>query len=234
LCPRLYATAIWDHTTSALAAGATKQEIFEVCGLSHLLGLHALTLGAPIMSKLTAKTDICGAGYDVHDDKVRIKQEFVDRCGFWPEAFTILLELDQSFFHDETEFSSFSYSELRALQPENRELVMCALKLANIDPDARDTEIHMHSALKLGVTPDEIVEMLEITSLMGIHGVTRSKSMVDQRSHAKTEPDVYHIRSRSVSHKTFESSGASSMIRLKPILKAFMSFGEANRHGSSF
>lgn len=38
----------------------------------------------------------------------------------------------------------------------------------------RGTKIHMRNALKLGATPGEIVEMLEITSLMGIHGVTLS------------------------------------------------------------
>jgi alkylhydroperoxidase/carboxymuconolactone decarboxylase family protein YurZ len=240
--PHFYAPAIWAHTTAALAAGATKQEIFEVCGQSHSFGVYALTLGTPITSEMTAELDIYGAAYGIHDDSLRIKQQLVVRCGNWPEAFTIFLEMDPSFFQDDMELSSFSYSEIKALQPKDRGLVLCALNYASTDLNARGTKIHIRNALKLGATPDEIIEMLDIIALMGIHGVARSTSIVDRPvSYSKTQSNekavdytVYQNKSPSGFTRTLESFDSSSMIKLKPVMKALTSFGDANRHGSLF
>ena len=37
------------HMANALAAGATKEEILEVIQLTSILGIHSMTMGAPIL-----------------------------------------------------------------------------------------------------------------------------------------------------------------------------------------
>jgi alkylhydroperoxidase/carboxymuconolactone decarboxylase family protein YurZ len=177
-CTHIHLPAIRAHVTAALQAGATKDEVFEAIGLSYLLGVHTLTLGVPILFELMEELDISQENYKMDANREAIKQDFINQRGFWPETFTVLLNMDPDFFQSYTEFSSFSYSTSKALEPKVRELIVCAIDSATTHLYARGTKIHMKNALNLGATPDEIIEMLEITSLMGIHGVTHASPLL--------------------------------------------------------
>jgi len=105
---------------------------------------------------------------DAHRE--RIKQDFIKKRGFWPSTFQPLLDLVPDYFEAYTEFSGLP-SKTNILEPKIREIITCAFDAATTHLYARGTKIHMRNALRLGATPGEIMEMLEITSLMGIHGV---------------------------------------------------------------
>lgn len=176
----IHLPAVKAHIQAALAAGAAVEEVFEVLGLSYLLGVHTVTLGFPILQELMEELGISGASPSDASEKERkaqIKDNFIAMRGFWPETFTPLLELDPEFFDNYTEFSSFS-SKSKVLEPKYREIIICAIDAATTHLYGRGTKIHMRNALKLGATPIEIVEMLEITSLMGIHGVSSSAPLL--------------------------------------------------------
>jgi alkylhydroperoxidase/carboxymuconolactone decarboxylase family protein YurZ len=90
---------------------------------------------------------------------------------FWTDTWNPLLELDPQFFESYANFSSFA-SHSRTFEPKYREIVVCAFDAATTHLYGGGTRMHMRNALKLGATPDELMEMLEITSLVGIDGVT--------------------------------------------------------------
>ncbi|KAG9571395.1 hypothetical protein KCU71_g205, partial [Aureobasidium melanogenum] len=183
----IHLPAVRAHVQAALALGATGAEIMEVIGLTYLLGVHTVTLGFPILAELMEELDLKlesaasgEKGTSLDDERSRIKDEFVARRGFWPPTFDILLELDPQFFEQYADFSSFS-SRTGVLEPKYREVVICAFDAATTHLYGRGTKIHMRNALKLGATPEEIIEMLEITSLMGIDGVTHSAPALTQQ-----------------------------------------------------
>jgi len=174
----IHSPSIRAHIQAALAVGATSDEIKEVIGLTFLVGIHTVTLGAPILLELMEETGIKGGGNGVTDEqRQEIKDNFIKQRGFWTETWNPILQLDPNFFRAYTDFSGLP-SQTGVLEPKVRELITCAFDAATTHLYARGTKIHMRNALNLGATPDEIMEMLEITSLMGIHGVTTSAELL--------------------------------------------------------
>lgn len=184
----IHVPGVRAHVKAAIALGATPDEIMEVIGLTYLVGIHTVTLGAPILQELIEELGIESdetESRDLEKDRARIKESFIKQRGFWTDTWNPLLELDPHFFAAYTEFSSLP-SKTNVLEPKVRELVTCAFDAATTHLYGRGTKIHMRNALQLGATPGEIMEMLEITSLMGIHGVTVSASVLLDEISTKT------------------------------------------------
>jgi len=182
----IHAPGVRAHIQAALAVGATADEIMEVIGLTYLVGIHTVTLGAPILLELMEEEGISRNGdANLDEERQQIKDKFVKRRGFWTDTWNPLLELDPKFFEAYVDFSSLP-SKTGVLEPKVRELVTCAFDAATTHLYGRGTKIHMRNALRLGATPDEIMEMLEITSLMGIHGVTVSALLLTEQLNAET------------------------------------------------
>ncbi|KAF9886576.1 hypothetical protein FE257_011348 [Aspergillus nanangensis] len=171
----IHVPAVRAHIHAARSHGATSEEIMEVIGLTSLVGIHTVTLGAPILIELMEEEGITGTtGENVEHletERARIKDAFIQRRGFWTDTWNPLLQLDPEFFESYMEFSSLA-SQSRAIEPKYREVIICAFDAATTHLYGRGTRIHMRNALRLGATPNEIMEMLEITSLMGMDGVT--------------------------------------------------------------
>ncbi|KAF2494385.1 carboxymuconolactone decarboxylase [Lophium mytilinum] len=182
----IHETAVKAHISAAIKCGATADEIFEVIGLTYLVGIHTVTLGAPILIDLMEELGIEGSkSEELNAERERIRQDFIRQRGFWPETFNPLLELDPHYFEAYTDFSGLP-SKTNVLEPKVREIVTCAFDAATTHLYGRGTKIHMRNALKLGATPDEIMEMLEITSLMGIDGVTSAAPILAAAASAAT------------------------------------------------
>jgi alkylhydroperoxidase/carboxymuconolactone decarboxylase family protein YurZ len=185
-CTHIHAPAVKAHIHAALALGASTAEITEVIGLTCLLGIHTVTLGAPILLELMEEEGISRENSSVRDsERKRIKDTFIKQRGFWTDTWNPLLELDPDFFEAYVDFSSLP-SKTGVLDPKVREIVTCAFDAATTHLYARGTRIHMRNALRLGATPDEIMEMLEIISLMGVHGVTASAPILLEQQATKT------------------------------------------------
>lgn len=191
----IHVPAIKAHIQAALNLGGTAEEIIEVIGMTYLLGVHTVTLGFPILQELMNELGIENdeSGEDtaaaLKAERKRVQDKFVNARGFWPETFNPLLELDPQFFEQYADFSSLS-SKSKFLEPKYRELIICAFDAATTHLYGRGTKIHMRNALKLGATPDEVMEMLEITSLMGIDGVTHAAPLLlEQITSRQSEMD---------------------------------------------
>ncbi len=166
----IHVPGIKAHIQAALALGATASEITEVIGLTTLLGIHTVTLGAPILQELMEEEGIENTSSVDDSERQRIKDNFIRQRGFWTDTWNPILDLDPHFFEAYVDFSSLP-SKTNVLSPKDRELITCAFDAATTHLFARGTKIHMRNALKLGATPGEVMEMLELTMLMGIHGV---------------------------------------------------------------
>jgi len=58
-CTHMYAPGVRRHIRAALALGATKEEITAVLQLTSVLGIHTMSLGAPILQEELAARGGC-------------------------------------------------------------------------------------------------------------------------------------------------------------------------------
>ena len=174
----IYHPAIKAHINAALEAGASKGEVAEVVGLTYLVGVHTITLGAPLLLELMRELEIpLNDSEAMKGRRQQAKENFIAKRGFWVDSWNPILDLDVDFFESYTEFSSLPY-RTGLLEPKIRELVICAFDVSTHHLHARGTKNHMKNCLEFGGTPEEIMEMLEIVSLAGIHGVTATAPLL--------------------------------------------------------
>lgn len=177
-CTHMYLPGVRAHTQAALAVGATIEEITEVVGLTYLLGIHSVSNGSQILLELMEELGIeAKVNASFAENRKRVEKDFIKYRGFFPETFRSILQLDPLYLEAYTEFSSLP-TKTQVLEPKVREIIVCAFDAATTHLYHRGTRIHMRNALKLGATPDEIMEMLEITSLIGIHGVVATAPLL--------------------------------------------------------
>ncbi|KAK3388040.1 AhpD-like protein [Podospora didyma] len=173
----LYTPGIRAHVTSALKEGATLPEILEVIELSSTLGIHACNIGVPLLVEVLKEegkyTDEITKPFD--DRQEQLKEEFTEKRGYWHTFWEDFLRLDPEFFGAYLEFSSVPWvkhvngDKKGALEPKMKELVYCAFDCASTHLYVPGLKLHMKNALGYGATPQEIIEVLEIATLLSLH-----------------------------------------------------------------
>lgn len=130
-CTHMHAPAVRAHVQAALALGASKEEIMDVIGLTYLVGVHTVTQAFPLLQELLEELgmDDTETSDEEKKERERIKQNFVDKRGFWTDTFNTILEVDHKFFEAYVDFSSLS-GQRNVLDPKVRELVTCAFDAA--------------------------------------------------------------------------------------------------------
>jgi alkylhydroperoxidase/carboxymuconolactone decarboxylase family protein YurZ len=83
----------------------------------------------------------------------------------------IMLELDPELFAAYTEFSSHPWHH-GTLEPKVKEFVYIAFDTAATHLYVKGLKLHIENAIGYGATAQEILEVMEIASVLGIHAVT--------------------------------------------------------------
>lgn len=105
------------------------------------------------------------------DRHARLKEEFTTARGYWSDIWDDTLRLDPDFFESYLNFSSVPWRK-GVLPPKVRELIYVAIDVSTTHLYNPGTRIHMRNALKYGATRDELMEVMELTAVLGIHSVT--------------------------------------------------------------
>lgn len=163
----LYTPGIRTHVRRALTLGASKDEIMEVLELTSTLGIHACNIGVPI---LVEELEAAGAAVEraLSPRQEALKAEFTAKRGYWNPFWDDLLALDPDFFEAYTAFSSVPWVK-GTLEPKVKELVYTAFDVAATHLYAPGLRQHIRNALAYGATKEEIMEVIEIASALGIH-----------------------------------------------------------------
>ena len=96
-------------------------------------------------------------------------------------------ELDPDMFETYVEFSSVPW-RTGVLEPKVKELMYCAFDAAATHLYVPGLKLHMRNALRYGATKEEIMEMLEIVSVIGIHGAQLAAPLLEQALDAARNP----------------------------------------------
>lgn len=167
----LYEPGIRQHIKAGLKAGATKAEIMEVLELTATLGIHAMNIGVPILVEVLEEKGLRSGPAELSERQEQIKAEFTKTRGYWHAFWDEMLELDPELFEAYTEFSSVPW-RTGTLSPKVKEFIYIAFDTAATHLYVKGLKLHIENAVGYGATPQEILEVMEIASVLGIHAVT--------------------------------------------------------------
>jgi alkylhydroperoxidase/carboxymuconolactone decarboxylase family protein YurZ len=163
-CTNLSAGGTRRHIRGALEAGATREEILMILKIASLLSIHTCSLGAPILleeakaagvkptRKKVATTPVC--------DKMKA-------AGQWNPAWDAFCEIDPAWTEAIIAASLPIYTS-GVLSPKLAELLSIAVDASVTHMYAPGTRRHIQTALKLGATMEEIMEVLKICVSQGM------------------------------------------------------------------
>ena len=166
----LYVPGIRQHVKRALELGATAEEVMEVLELTATLGIHACNIGVPILVE-----ELEAAGKPVSRElsarQEEIKAEFTEKRGYWNPFWDEMLWLDPEFFAAYTRFSSVPWVS-GTLEPKVKELIYTAFDVSATHLYVSGLRQHIRNALDYGATREEVLEVIELASVIGIHSCT--------------------------------------------------------------
>ncbi|HEY6506312.1 MAG TPA: carboxymuconolactone decarboxylase family protein [Chitinophagaceae bacterium] len=163
-CTNLSTEGTRRHIRAALEAGATREEIMMIIKIASLLSIHTASLGAPILleeakaagvklaPKKPASTPVC--------DKMKAANQ-------WNEAWDAFFEIDPKWTEAIIAASLPVYTS-GILTPKLAELLSIAVDASITHMYAPGTRRHIQSALRLGATMEEIMEVLKICVSQGM------------------------------------------------------------------
>jgi alkylhydroperoxidase/carboxymuconolactone decarboxylase family protein YurZ len=175
----LYTPGIQQHFEAAIKHGATREELMEVLELTCTLGIHASNLGVPILLEVLEEEGMRQGPAPLDAKREALKASFVKNRGYWHPSWDGLLELDPELFEAYLDFSSVPW-RTGVLEPKIKELIYCAFDAAATHLYLPGLKLHMRNALRYGATAEEIMEVLEIVSVIGIHAATVAAPMLEK------------------------------------------------------
>jgi alkylhydroperoxidase/carboxymuconolactone decarboxylase family protein YurZ len=168
----MYEPALRVHIQNALRYGATEEELVEVLQLTSILGVHALSMGVPTL--LDELYDL-GKGDEIAEmlkdpERQEIKAEFIRLRGYWNDFWNGLLAIDPEFFRSYLQYSLAG--QKGPLEPKVEEFIYIAIDAAATHLYEPGLRVHYRKALGYGATKEEIMQVLQLTSELGMQTST--------------------------------------------------------------
>jgi alkylhydroperoxidase/carboxymuconolactone decarboxylase family protein YurZ len=176
---------ILPHVKAALDLGATPGEIMEVLELAATLGIHTMNIGVPLLVEVLEERGRTEAT-PLNDYQEALKAQFTETRGYWHDFWDETLELDPEMFEAYTAFSSVPW-QTGTLTPAEKELIYISYDIAATHLYVPGTKLHIENALGYGASAQEILEVMEIASVIGIHSVTMAAPILVSEADAAGE-----------------------------------------------
>ncbi len=179
----MYLPGVRAHIKKALEFGATVDEIMEVLELAATLGIHAMNIGVPILVEVLTEKGLRSGPAPLTEYQEQLKADFTKTRGYWHSFWDEMLELDPEAFAAYTEFSSVPWRQ-GSLSPKVKEFVYIAFDTAATHLYVKGLKLHIENAIDYGATPQEILEIMEIASTLGVHAVTSGATILAEEAAA--------------------------------------------------
>jgi len=109
---------------------------------------------------------------ELNEKQKQLKEKFIAERGYWSEGiWEPVLKIDPDFFEAYLNFSAVPWKK-GVLPPKIKELIYIAIDAATTHLYEPGLRQHISNALKYGATKEEIMEVFEVTSVLGIHTCT--------------------------------------------------------------
>ncbi len=109
---------------------------------------------------------------ELSERQKQLKERFTKERGYWSEeTWDPILRLDEDFFETYLNFSALPWKK-GVLPPKIKELIYIAIDASATHLYEPGLRQHISNALKYGATKEEIMEVFELVSVLGIHTCT--------------------------------------------------------------
>ncbi len=120
----------------------------------------------------------------------QLKDNFIQARGYWAPLWDQILELSPDYFEAYTNLSAVPW-RTGTLAPKVKEFVYIAIDAATTHLYNPGTRIHIANALRHGASQGELMEVLMIASVLGIHTMTDSVPiMMEVQKAAGKDPKI--------------------------------------------
>lgn len=174
----LFVPGVQMHLKAAIELGASHEELIEVLELTSTVGVHAVNVGVPILREVLEEEGQFDTAQPFDERQRRCREQFIREQGTWDATWEALLSADPDLFEKYAEFAAVPVRSGH-LSPKVRELVLCALDAAATHLYKPGIKRHMRNAIRHGATAQELMEVLEIVSVIGIHGALIAFPMLE-------------------------------------------------------
>jgi alkylhydroperoxidase/carboxymuconolactone decarboxylase family protein YurZ len=163
-CTNLNPEGTRRHIRAALAAGATRDEILMILKMASVMAIHSCSLGAPILIEEAAAAGVKPAkkadGPTPACDRMRA-------AGQWNVAWDPFFELDPQ-WTDEFMATGVAIYASKTFTAKEVELLSIAFDASYTHMYAPGTRRHIRSALAVGASVEEIMEVLKLCVVQGV------------------------------------------------------------------
>jgi len=168
----LYLRGLRLHMATALQYGASREELMGVLQVVSLLGSHTITVGVPILVEELQKAGIAlgrqGAGDAAGVEQAGLKARFLKVSGYWDECCESLCKLSPSYMNAYCSYIETA-RDTSALDAKTQEFILLSISAATTHLHEPAMRLHLRRAIELGATPAELMEVLQLSSALGIH-----------------------------------------------------------------
>jgi len=183
----MYEPGMRVHIRNALAMGRSPEEIMEVYELTAAIGMHSMQMGVPAL-----RDELTRAGREMKPlsdaalspQQKELKAQYEREVGPCEGAWQQLLEMDPDFFKACLDFTAVPYRNGK-LSPKVKAFICIAVEAATTTLYEPGLRVHIRKALALGATPQEIMEVLECSAVLGMHTIAMGlPAMLDEMEKA--------------------------------------------------
>ncbi|MFI5953945.1 carboxymuconolactone decarboxylase family protein [Cryptosporangium sp. NPDC051539] len=174
----LHEPGVRQHVAAALAAGASKAEVMEVLECTATLSIHAMNVGIPVLLEVLEERGERTGPAPLDARQEALKADFTARRGYWNPTWDEMLEVAPDLFEAYTDFSSVPWNHGH-LSPMVKELLYIAFDTSATHLYRVGLKLHIENALGYGATPQQIIEVMEIATLIGMQSVTLGAAFLD-------------------------------------------------------
>ena len=166
----MYEPGLRIHLRNAFKFGATQEEIMEVYELVATMGMHTVSLSVPILIE-----ELRAAGQEVGmaltPEQHRLKDQYMAAHGVWAPYLEEFLVLDIELFRANLHFTTVPLKKA-FIAPKVREFILLAVDAAATHLHEPGVRQHIRKAIQLGATRNEIMEVLELVSILWMHTIS--------------------------------------------------------------
>ena len=129
-------------------------------------------------------------------DRDALKARFVAERGYWDSSWEGLLEVSPGYFEAALDLWALPHKS-GPLEPKVREFILIAVNSAVTHIHEPGLRIHIRNALNHGASEEELIEVLQLTSILGVHALSMGV------------PDDRKVLYTNIEHSDYQSTPAS-------------------------
>jgi alkylhydroperoxidase/carboxymuconolactone decarboxylase family protein YurZ len=168
LVTHLFPLGAQMHGQAALAHGATPEQLFETLSIACAVSNRTGELIVPVLVEELERAGHPLASAPLSEAQADTKRRFIERNGFWVDAYELAMRTFPDCFHETLELGHALRSE-PALAPIDRALVFLGLAASPPIVDVENSRRYARRALELGADPADVRSAVLCCASLGSH-----------------------------------------------------------------